>query len=157
MLQDWTAVVLQDWTSVIVSCVYRAPNTNADVLSAFIIAILGAIQVLRNAGGGGGGVWFSGNKRYEGVMFNVISVTRGWLPYLVPSSRIRLLATSVAAPLHPALSLAYRLMLLMVAPLEYPMSVSIHLCLGLPRLLAPFILPSITSSSIPPALTTCPK
>ena len=34
--------------------------------------------------------------------------------YLVPSSRIRLLATSVAAPLHPALSLAYRLMLLMV-------------------------------------------
>ena len=77
--------------------------------------------------------------------------------YLVPSSRIRLLATSVAAPLHPALSLAYRLMLLMVAPLEYPMSVSSHLCLGLPLLLAPFILPSITSSSIPPALTTCPK
>ena len=77
--------------------------------------------------------------------------------HLVPSSRIRLLATAVAAPLHPALSLAYRLMVLMVAPLEYPMSVSSHLCLGLPLLLAPFILPSITSSSIPPALTTCPK
>ena len=77
--------------------------------------------------------------------------------YLVPSSRIRLLATSVAAPLHPALSLAYRLMLLMVAPLGYPMSVSSHLCLGLPLLLAPFILPSITSSSMPHALTTCPK
>ena len=77
--------------------------------------------------------------------------------HLVPSSRIRLLATAVAAPLHPALSLAYRLMVLMVAPLEYPMSVSSHVCRGLPLLLAPFILPSITSSSIPPALTTCPK
>ena len=77
--------------------------------------------------------------------------------HLVPSSRIRLLATAVAAPLHPALSLAYRLMVLIVAPLEYPMSVSNHLCLGLPLLLAQFMLPSITSSSIPPALTTCPK
>ena len=40
------------------------------------------MQVLRNAdggGGGGGGVRFSGKKRYEGVMFNVISVTRGWV------------------------------------------------------------------------------
>ena len=35
------------------------------------------------------------------------------LCYLVPSSRIRLMATAVAAPLHPALSLAYRLMLLL--------------------------------------------
>ena len=52
--------------------------------------------------------------------------------YLVPSSRIRPLATAVAAPLHPALSLASRFMVLMVAPLEYPMSVSSHLCLGLP-------------------------
>ena len=51
----------------------------------------------------------------------------------------------------------YCLMLLMVAPLEYPMSVSSHLCLRLPLLLAPFILPSITSSSIPPALNTYPK
>ena len=40
---------------------------------------LGAIQVLRNADGGGGGVRFSGKKRYEGVMFNVINVTRGWV------------------------------------------------------------------------------
>ena len=39
-------------------------------------ALIGAIQVLRNADGG---VWFSGKKRYEGVMFNVISVTRGWV------------------------------------------------------------------------------
>ena len=28
---------------------------------------------------GVGGVRFSGKKRYEGVMFNVISVTRGWV------------------------------------------------------------------------------
>ena len=51
--------------------------------------------------------------------------------YLVPSSHIRPLATAVAAPLHPALSLASRLMLLMIAPLEYPLSVSSHLCLVL--------------------------
>ena len=37
----------------------------------------GAIQVLRNADGGGGGVWFSWKKRYECVIFNVISVTSG--------------------------------------------------------------------------------
>ena len=78
-------------------------------------------------------------------------------PYLVPSSRIRRLATSVAVPFHPTISLASLLMLLMVAPLEYPFSVSSHLCLGLPLLLAPFILPSITASSILPALTMCPK
>ena len=34
--------------------------------------------MLRNADGGGGGVKFSRKKRYEGVRFNVISVTRGW-------------------------------------------------------------------------------
>ena len=33
--------------------------------------------MLRNADGGGG-VKFSAKKRYEGVRFNVISVTRGW-------------------------------------------------------------------------------
>ena len=38
----------------------------------------GAIQVLRNADGGGESVTFSGEKRYEGVRFNVIiSITRG--------------------------------------------------------------------------------
>ena len=67
------------------------------------------------------------------------------------------LATAVVAPLHPALSLPSRLMLLMVAPFAYSLSVSSHLCLGVPLFLDPFILPSITSSSIPPALTTCPK
>ena len=47
---------------------------------------LGAIQVLHNAdgGGGGGGVLFSGKKHYEGVMFNVISVTRGWVGVQFP-------------------------------------------------------------------------
>ena len=32
--------------------------------------------MLRN---GDGGVRFSGKKRYEGVMINVIRVTRGWV------------------------------------------------------------------------------
>ena len=50
----------------------------------------------------------------------------------MPSSRIRPLATAVVAPLHPALYLASRLMLLVVAPLAYPLSVSSHLCIGLP-------------------------
>ena len=41
--------------------------------------------MLRNAdGGGGGGVQFSGKKRYEGVRFNVISVTRGWVAVQFP-------------------------------------------------------------------------
>ena len=37
--------------------------------------------MLRNADGcgGWGGVRFSGKKRYVGIMFNVISVTRGWV------------------------------------------------------------------------------
>ena len=36
--------------------------------------------MLRNAMGGGGGVQLSRKKkRYEGVRFNVISVTRGWV------------------------------------------------------------------------------
>ena len=39
----------------------------------------GVIQVLRNADGGGGVSDFLEKKRYEGVMFNVISVTRGWV------------------------------------------------------------------------------
>ena len=43
------------------------------------ICVKGAIQVLRNADGGGG-VHFSEKKHYEGVRFNVISVTRGCRP-----------------------------------------------------------------------------
>ena len=43
-----------------------------------LIFHLGAIQVLRNADGGGGCPIFW-KKRYEGVMFNVISITRGWV------------------------------------------------------------------------------
>ena len=39
--------------------------------------IFGAIQVLRNADEGGG-VTFSG-KRYEGVRYNIISITKGWV------------------------------------------------------------------------------
>ena len=49
------------------------------------VTALGAIQVLRNAdGGGGGGINFSGKKHYEGVSFNVISVTRGWVGVQFP-------------------------------------------------------------------------
>ena len=41
--------------------------------------------MLRNADGGGeGGVRFSRKKCYEGVMFNVISVTRGWVGVQFP-------------------------------------------------------------------------
>ena len=39
---------------------------------------IGAIQVLLN-GGGGEVVRFSGGKHFEGVRFNVIIVTRGWV------------------------------------------------------------------------------
>ena len=36
--------------------------------------------MLRNAGGGGG-INFSGKKRYERVRFNVISIMRGWVQF----------------------------------------------------------------------------
>ena len=45
---------------------------------------LGAIQVLRNADGVGGGCPFF---RYEGVRFNVISVTRGWVGVQIPGKK----------------------------------------------------------------------
>ena len=47
---------------------------------------IGAIQVLRNPDGGGG-VTFSGKKRYEGVRYNVISVTRGWVGVQFPGKK----------------------------------------------------------------------
>ena len=44
--------------------------------------------MLRNADGGGGWVSiFSGKKRYEGVRFNVISVTRGWVGVQCPQKK----------------------------------------------------------------------
>ena len=49
---------------------------------------IGAIQVLRNADGGGGGVsHFLGKKRYEGIGYNVISVTRGWVGVQFPGGK----------------------------------------------------------------------
>ena len=42
--------------------------------------------MLRNAGGGGG-ITFSRKKRYEGVRFNVISVTRGWVGVQFPGKK----------------------------------------------------------------------
>ena len=44
---------------------------------------IGTTQVLRNTDGGGGCLIFL-KKRYEGVMFNVISVTRGWVGVQFP-------------------------------------------------------------------------
>ena len=49
--------------------------------------VLGAIQVLRNADGGGG-VTFSGKKVLPRcVWFNVISVTRGWVRVQFPGKK----------------------------------------------------------------------
>ena len=42
--------------------------------------------MLRNAVGGGG-VSFPGKKRYEGVRFNVISITRGWVGVKFPGKK----------------------------------------------------------------------
>ena len=39
--------------------------------------------MLCNADGGGGGNIFR-KKRYEGVMFNVISITKGWVGVQFP-------------------------------------------------------------------------
>ena len=44
------------------------------------------IQVLRNADGVGG-VRFSGKKRYEGVRFNVICITEGWVGVQFPQKK----------------------------------------------------------------------
>ena len=43
--------------------------------------------MLRNAMGGGRGVSFPGNKRYEGVRFKVICVTRGWVGVKFPGKK----------------------------------------------------------------------
>ena len=38
--------------------------------------------------GGAGGLRFSGKKHYEGVRFNVISVTRGWVGVKYPGKSV---------------------------------------------------------------------
>ena len=53
---------------------------------AYIIT-LGAIQELRNADGGGGCTLFQEKKHSEGVRFNVISVTRGWVVAPFPGKK----------------------------------------------------------------------
>ena len=57
-----------------------------DILQQNIYLMLGAIQVLHNAMGGGG-VSFPGKKGYEGVMFNVINVKRGWVGVKFPGKK----------------------------------------------------------------------
>ena len=50
--------------------------------------VTGAIQVLRNkVGDGVGGVRFPGKKRYDGVRFNVIGITRGWVGGQIPRKK----------------------------------------------------------------------
>ena len=44
-----------------------------------IIDIKGSFKCYVTQMGVGGGVKFSGKKRYKGVRFNVISITRGWV------------------------------------------------------------------------------
>ena len=71
---------------VMTKCFNRIANDMTDFKLAFtaceppslgeVLCALGAIQVSRNAVGRGG-VSFPGKKRYEGVRFNVITVTRG--------------------------------------------------------------------------------
>ena len=46
----------------------------------------GAFQALRNAVGEGVGCQISHKKRYEGVMFNVISITRVWVGVKYPGN-----------------------------------------------------------------------
>ena len=49
---------------------------------------LGVIQVLPNADVGGGGGSIFRKKHYEGVRFNVISVTRGWVGVQFPEKSV---------------------------------------------------------------------
>ena len=77
--------------------------------------------------------------------------------HLVPSSRVRPLATTAVTLLHLSRSLASHLMQLMEGPVML-FKLSSHLVIGLPRLLFPLISPIITPLSIPRScLTTCTK
>ena len=77
--------------------------------------------------------------------------------HIVPSSRVRPVATTAVALLHLARYLAYHIMLLMEGPFML-FKLSSHLVIGLPRLLFPLVSPSITPLSIPRfSLTTCPN
>ena len=51
------------------------------IILAIAFICIGAIQVLR------GGVSFPGKKSYEGVRFNVISVTRGLVGGQIPKKK----------------------------------------------------------------------
>ena len=48
---------------------------------------MGPFKCYKNNAGGDGGVRFSGKKHYEGVRFNVISVTRGWVGVQFPDKK----------------------------------------------------------------------
>ena len=65
--------------------------------------MLGAIQVLRNADGGGGNIFRK--KRYECVRFNVISVTRGWVGVQFPEKKRYVTLEWPLGQIHESLSL----------------------------------------------------
>ena len=54
--------------------------------NSMFVSLYGAIQVLCV---GGGGVMVSLKKRYEGVCFNVISITRGWVGVKYPRKNVK--------------------------------------------------------------------
>ena len=51
------------------------------------VTFLGAFKSYLMPWGGVGGVSFPEKKRYEGVRFNVISVTRGWVGVKFPGKK----------------------------------------------------------------------
>ena len=59
---------------------------NIEYIRYLFVGIKGAIQVLRKAVGGGG-CQLSRKKCYDGVRFNVISVTRGWVGVKFPGKK----------------------------------------------------------------------
>ena len=63
----------------------QTPNIMFIVLP---LLVLGAIQVLRHAVGGGRVSDFPEKKRYEDVPFNVIRVTRGWVGVKFPGKSV---------------------------------------------------------------------
>ena len=72
------SVVVHAWSFVVVCLLDRPAFRDASLIS--------------DTGGGGGGgfrsVRFPGKKRYEGVRFNVISVTREWVGVQFPGKSV---------------------------------------------------------------------
>ena len=64
--------------------------TSVYMPSSLLCAMYGLIRVLHNTVGGGGGQILSEKTlRYEGVWFNVISFTRGWVGVHFPEKSVK--------------------------------------------------------------------